>query len=77
MLMEYIIKWHRMNACLSKLLSGVTDVESLSSHKLIDAVVYVWRWKVDRKKYAFLLPSANGATSEDFTHQQLTPAPVA
>ena len=72
--MEYIIKWHRMNACLIKLLSGATNDESPSGHKLINAAVYVWRWKVDRKKYACPRLLANGATSEDFTHQQLKPA---
>ena len=59
LLLEYIIKWSRMNAHLINLLSVATDLESLSGQQLIDAALYVWRLKVHREKHTSTQLSAN------------------
>ena len=65
LLMEYIITWRRLDARLIKLLSGATDLESLSGQQLIDAAVYVWRKKGDHNGKTATERSADTPTSGD------------
>ena len=75
LLMEYIIRWRRLDAHLIKLLSGATDLESLSGQQLIDAAVYVWRKKLYHSKGTVTRLTANTPTSVDsyFTPEQTSP----